>query len=95
MLLYWKMLERQQENEDERSKFEDKEEASEFWRALCETESGNAGMEWVEGVREAMREVVPEIPTTGFKLKGDKVRQAIRKKKNWNASGPVLLANSW
>ena len=48
------------------------EEASEFWKALREaTGNGNAGMEWIEDVREAMREVVPEIPTTEFKLTGD------------------------
>ena len=51
-------------------------------------------MEWVEDVREGLREVVPEIPTTGFKLALDKVLQAIRKKKNWSAPGPDLLANS-
>ena len=27
-------------------------------------------MEWIEDVREAMREAVPEIPTTDFKLTG-------------------------
>ena len=72
------MLEKQQENEkprsdrtplqgqqDEKRKFEDIEEASEFWRALWEgTGSGNAGMEWIEDVREAMKEAIPEIPTT-------------------------------
>ena len=58
---FGKMLEKQQENEkprydrtllqgqqDERRKFEDIEEASEFWKALWEgTGSGNAGMEWL------------------------------------------------
>ena len=39
-------------------------------------------MEWIEDVTEAMKEAVPEIPTTAFKLAGDKVGQAIRKKKN-------------
>lgn len=70
------MLEKQQENEkhgydrtllqgqqDERRKFDDIEEASELWRALWEgTGSGNAGMEWIEDVREAMRETVPRYP---------------------------------
>ena len=53
-------------------------------------------MVWIEDVREAMKEVVPEIPTTEFKLTGDKVGQTIRKKKNWSAPGSDLLANfSW
>ena len=70
------MHEKQQENEkprydrtplqgqqDEKRKFEDIEEASEFWRALREgTGSGNAGMEWIEDVREAMKEAVPGSP---------------------------------
>ena len=43
---------------------------------------------------EAMREVVRDIPTTEFKLMGDKVGQMIRKKKNWSAPSPDLLANS-
>ncbi|KAK2572147.1 hypothetical protein P5673_002357 [Acropora cervicornis] len=65
-----KMLEKQQENEkprddrtplqgqqNEKRKFEGIEEASEFWRALWEgTGNGNAGMEWIEDVREAMKE---------------------------------------
>ena len=106
---FGKMLEKQRENEkpsydrtllqgqqDERRKFEDIEEASEFWRKLWEgTGSGNAGMEWIEDVREAMREAVPEIPTAEFKLTGDKLGQMIRKKKNWSALGPDLLANVW
>ena len=50
-------------------------------------------LKW-NGLRMLEREVVPEIPTTGFKLTGDKVLQAIRKKKNWSAPGPDLLANS-
>lgn len=76
LILKKKMLEKQQENEkhgydrtllqgqqDERRKFDDIEEASELWRALWEgTGSGNAGMEWIEDVREAMRETVPRYP---------------------------------
>ena len=106
---FGKMLEKQQEKEkprydrtllqgqqEEMRKFEDIEEASEFWRELWDgTGSGNAGMEWIEDVREAIREVVPEIPTTEFKLTGDKVRQTIRKKKNWSAPGLDLLAIFW
>ena len=90
------MLEKHQENEkprydrtplqgqkDEKTKFEDIEEASEFCRALWEgTGNGNAGMEQIEDVREATKEAVPEIPTTAFKLAGDKVGQTIRKKKD-------------
>ena len=84
-----------QGQQDERSKFEDIEEASEFWRALWEgTGSGNAGMEWIEDVREAMREAVPEIPIAEFKLTSDKVGQTVGKK-NWSAPCPDLLANFW
>ena len=79
-----------------RMKFENIEEAIEFWRASWEgTGSGNAGMEWTEDVREAIKEAVPEIPTAEFKLTGDKVGHSIRKKKNWSAPGPDLLANFW
>ena len=42
-----------------------------------------------------MKEAVPEIPTADFKLTGDKVGQTIRKKKNWSAPRPDLLANFW
>ena len=42
-----------------------------------------------------MRKVVPEIPATEFKLTGDKGGQKTRKKKNWRAPGPDLLANFW
>ena len=46
-------------NRTKRRKFEDIEEANEFWRPLWEgTGSGNVGMEWIEDVREAMREAV-------------------------------------
>ena len=40
-------------------------------------------MGWIEDVREAMKEVVPEIPIAKFKVTGDKVGQSIRKK-NWS-----------
>ena len=43
------------------------------------TGSGNAGIESIEDVR--VREVVPEIPATEFKLTDDKLGQRIRKKR--------------
>ena len=74
-------------------KFEDIEEGCECWSASREgTGSGNAGIEPIEDVR--MREVVPEIPATKFKLTDDKQGQTIRKKKK-SALGPDLLANFW
>ena len=53
----------------------------------------NAGIESIEDVR--VREVVPEILATEFKRTDDKLGQTIRKKKNWSAPGPDLLANFW
>ena len=106
---FGKILEKQHENEkprydqtlfqgqeDASRKFEDIEEASEFWKALWEgAGSGNARMEWIEDVREAMREVFPEMPTSELKLTGDKVGQTIGKKKNCSVPGPDVLANFW
>ena len=52
-------------------------------------------MEWIEDVREAMREVFPEMPTSELKLTGDKVGQTIGNKKNCSVPGPDVLANFW
>ena len=48
-------------------------------------------MEWIENIRKAMREAVPEITTAEFKLTGDKVEQTIRKKKNWMHLAQISL----
>ena len=52
--------------------------------------------EWIEEVREAMEDVVPEVPTDGWNLNAEQVTKIINRKKNWSAPGPDRIANfSW
>ena len=58
-------------------------EASSFWKSLWEEErSGNTEAEWIEEVREAMEDVVPEVPTDGWNLNVEQVTKIINRKKN-------------
>ena len=51
--------------------------------------------EWIEEVREAMEDVVPEVATDGWNLNAEQVTKIIKKKKNWSAPGPDRIANFW
>ena len=43
-----------------------------FWKSLWEEEgSGDTEAEWIEEVREAMEDVVPEVPTDGWNLNAE------------------------
>ena len=71
-------------------------EASSFWRSLWEEKgSGDTEAEWIEEVREAMEDVVPEVPTDGGNLNAEQVTKIINRKKSWSAPGPDRIANFW
>ena len=71
-------------------------EACSFWKSLWEEEgSGDTEAEWIEEVREAMEDVVPEVPTDGWNLDAEQVTKIIKRKKNWSAPGPDRIANFW
>ena len=68
-----------------------------FWKSLRK-EEGNGDTEagWIEEVKEAMEDVVPEVPTDGWNLNVKHVTKMIRnRKKNWSAPGPDRIANFW
>ena len=68
--------------------------ASSFWRSLWEEKgSGDTEPEWIEEVREAMEDVVPEVPTDGWNLNAEQVTKIINRKKNWSSPGPDRTAN--
>ena len=47
-------------------------EASSFWKSLWEEEgSRDTEAEWIEEVREAMEDVVPEVPTDSWNLNAE------------------------
>ena len=47
-------------------------EACSFWKSLWEEKgSGDTEAEWIEEVREAMEDVVPEVPTDGWNLNAE------------------------
>ena len=58
---------------------------------------GERGQEssWIEEVREAMEDLVPEVPTDGWNLNAEQIRKIIKRKKNWSAPGPDRIANFW
>ena len=67
-----------------------------FWKRLWEEEgSGDTEAEWIEKVREAMEDVVPEVPTDGWNLNAEQVTKIINTKKNRSAPGPDCIANFW
>ena len=71
-------------------------EACSFWKSLWEEEeSGDTEAEWIEEVREAMEDVVPEVPTDGWNLNAEQVTKIIKRKKTWSAPGPESIANFW
>ena len=71
-------------------------EASSFWKSLWEEEGNReTKAEWIEEVREAMEDVVPEVPTDGWNLNAEEVTKIINRKKNWSAPGPDRIANFW
>ena len=69
-------------------------EPSSFWRSLWEEKgSEDTEAEWIEEVREAMEDVVPEVPTDGWNLNSEQVSKIIKRTKNWSAPGPDRIAN--
>ena len=69
-------------------------EASSFCKSLWEEEGcGNTEVEWIEEVREAMEDVIPEVPTDFWNLNAEQVTKIINRKKNWRALGPDRMAN--
>ena len=90
------------EAEQSNNKFKNMEEASSFGRVLWEGKNernfqvnSNTKAEWVEEVREVMKELVPELPTKGFQLDTKDARKIISKKKNWSAPRPDGITNFW
>ena len=61
--------------------FTNVDEASSFWKSLWEEEgSGDAEAEWIEEVRDAVEDVVPEVPTDGWNLNAEQVTKIIKRK---------------
>ena len=54
---------RQEDNESQRNVFSDEEEATTFWRSLWEAQgAGSVNAEWLDDVRDAIREKLPVSP---------------------------------
>jgi len=63
--------------------FSNIDEASSFWKSLWEDEgSGDTEAVWIEEVREAMEDIVPEVPTD---------RSSIERKAGAHLAPTVLL----
>ena len=59
-------------------------EACSFWKSPWGEEGGgDTEAEWIEEVREAMEDIVPEVPTDGWNLNAEQVTKIIKRKKNW------------
>ena len=71
-------------------------EATRFWRSLWEEKgSGDTEAKWIEEVREAMEDVLPEVPTDDWNLNAVQVSKIIKRKKNWSEPGPDRIAYFW
>ena len=85
-----------QETQVNNCTFTNIDEARSFWKSLWEEEgSGDTEAEWIEEVREATEDVVPEVPTDGWNLNAEQVTKIINRKKNWSAPGPDRIVNFW
>ena len=70
-------------------------EATSFWRSLWEEKgSGDTEAEWIEEVREAMEDVLPEVPTDDWNLNAVQykfLRSSRERKTGANLAPTVLL----
>ena len=86
----------QEGNESQRNVFSDAEEATTFWRSLWEVQgAGSVIAEWLDDVRDAIREKVLVPPEKDFELSAKQAEKAIMKKSNWSAPGPDRIVNFW
>ena len=91
-----KYVHEQEDNESQRNVFSDAEEATTFWRTLWEAQgTGNVKAEWLDEVRDAIREKVPVSPEKDFELSAKQAEKVIMKKRNWSALGPDRIVNFW
>ena len=69
------------------------------WRTLWQTEgTGETGMgdrnaAWLEEIRSAIHNRVPESAEEDWDLDGTDAAKVLTKKKNWSVPGPDRLAN--
>ena len=86
----------QEDNESQRNVFSDAEEATTFWRTLWEAQgAGNIKAEWLDEVRDAIREKVTVPPEKDFELSAKQAEKVIMKKRNWSTPGPDRIVNFW
>ena len=67
-----------------------------FWKSLWETQGiGNTSALWLDEIRSAIRDSVPEMMEEDFELSVDQAVRVISRKRNWSAPGPDRLVNFW
>ena len=72
------------------------EEATEFWKSLWESEgTGDTSAKWLEEIRSAINERVPEPSDDAFQLSTEQANNVIMKKQNWSTPGPDQIVNFW
>ena len=70
--------------------------AASFWKSLWESEgAGDTDVEWLDEVRSAIREKVPQPMEEEFSLSEERAAKVIGKKRNWSAPGPDRIINYW
>ena len=50
---------------------------------------------WLDEIRSAIRDSVPEMMEEDFELSVDQAVRVISRKRNWSAPGPDRLVNFW
>ena len=72
------------------------EEATEFWKSLWESEGpGYTSAKWLEEIRSAINERVPEPTDESLELSTEQASSVITKKRNWSAPGPDQIVTFW
>ena len=91
-----KYVETSKENEGSQHSLDNTEEASSFWKSLWEKEgSGDISAKWVEEVKSAINSRVAVPTDEQFLLTKEEAVNAMRKKRNWSATGPDCITNYW
>ena len=65
-----------------------------FWKSLWEkSDEGNPNTTWVKEYENLFSSIIPEIDCGNIDVTKSMVWNAIKKKRNWSASGPDGIVN--
>ena len=89
-------FQQRQKKQSTTNMFENIDEAASYWKELWESKgTGNASAKWLEEIKNAFNEHVPEPSEEECSIDYEHVKKVISKKRNWSAPGPDKIVNYW